>query len=154
MNLHASPTLTTERLILRGFVDDDLEPLAVMNADSEVMRYLGGVRSREWSAASIDRCRSQWGELGFGRAYVAGDLDSGFYVNFVFHADSQLITKLRSKFKLDPEVYRQHYQRLREKKEKPAKKKVAGPAAKKKVAEPAAKKKQSKKAAKPRKKKR
>ena len=51
-------------------------------------------------------------------SYVAGPLDSGFYVNFVFHADPQLVTKLRSKFKLDPEVYRQHYQRLREKKEK------------------------------------
>ena len=39
----------------------------------------------------------------------------GYYVNFVFHADPQLITKLRSKFKLDPEVYRQHFQRLRQK---------------------------------------
>ncbi|MFN2540766.1 MAG: 30S ribosomal protein S6 [Chthoniobacterales bacterium] len=58
-------------------------------------------------------------------SYVAGTLDSGFYVNFVFRADPQLITKLRSKFKLDPEVYRQHYQRLAEKaekKEQPAKK--------------------------------
>ena len=55
-------------------------------------------------------------------SYVAGPLDSGFYVNFVFHADPQLITKLRSKFELDPEVYRQHYQRLREKKEKAPKK--------------------------------
>ncbi|MDP9004148.1 MAG: 30S ribosomal protein S6 [Verrucomicrobiota bacterium] len=55
-------------------------------------------------------------------AYVAGKLDAGYYVNFVFHADSQLITKLRSKFKLDPEVYRQHYQLLRPKKERPAKK--------------------------------
>src|SRR5437764_14305613 len=55
-------------------------------------------------------------------SYVAGELDSGFFVNFVFHADSQLITKLRSKFKLDPEVYRQHYQRLRPKVDKPAKK--------------------------------
>src|SRR6266550_1275796 len=41
-------------------------------------------------------------------SYVAGPLDAGFYVNFVFHADPQLV----------PEVYRQHYQRLREKKEK------------------------------------
>jgi len=61
-------------------------------------------------------------------SYAAGELDSGYYVNFIFHADPQLITKLRSKFKLDPEVYRQHYQRLRERtqkkerKEKPAKK--------------------------------
>jgi small subunit ribosomal protein S6 len=58
-------------------------------------------------------------------SYVAGKLDAGHYVNFVFHADPQLITKLRSKFKLDPEVYRQHYQRLREKKERPAKKLAA-----------------------------
>ena len=58
-------------------------------------------------------------------SYAAGALDAGFYVNFVFQADPQLITKLRSKFKLDPEVYRQHYQKLgekKEKKEKPAKK--------------------------------
>ena len=55
-------------------------------------------------------------------SYVAGQLDAGHYVNFVFHADPQLITKLRSKFKLDSEVYRQHYQRLRPKVERPAKK--------------------------------
>ena len=55
-------------------------------------------------------------------SYAAGPLDAGFYVNFVFHADPQLITKLRSKFELDPDVYRQHYQRLREKKERAPKK--------------------------------
>ena len=58
-------------------------------------------------------------------SYAAGELDAGYYVNFIFHAEPDLITKLRTKFKLDPEVYRQHYQRLREKKEQPAKKKVA-----------------------------
>jgi ribosomal protein S6 len=57
-------------------------------------------------------------------SYAAGELDSGYYVNFVFHGDSQLITKLRTKFKLDPEVYRQHYQKLRPKTER-APKKVA-----------------------------
>ncbi len=57
-------------------------------------------------------------------SYQAGELEAGHYVNFIFHADSQLITKLRSKFKLDPEVYRQHYQRLRPKTER-APKKVA-----------------------------
>jgi small subunit ribosomal protein S6 len=58
-------------------------------------------------------------------SYMAGPLDSGFFVNFVFHADPQLVSKLQAKFKLDPEVYRQHYQCLRpkkEKREKPAKK--------------------------------
>ena len=55
-------------------------------------------------------------------SYAAGPLDSGYYVNFVFHADSQLVTKLRTKFKLDPEVYRQTYTRLREKTESSSKK--------------------------------
>jgi ribosomal protein S6 len=43
-------------------------------------------------------------------------------VNFIFHADPQLITKLRSKFKLDPEVYRQSYLKLRPKVERAPKK--------------------------------
>jgi small subunit ribosomal protein S6 len=54
-------------------------------------------------------------------SYVTGPLDAGYYVNFIFNADPQLIAKLRSKFKLDPEVYRQSYQRLAAKKEKPPK---------------------------------
>ena len=58
-------------------------------------------------------------------SYVAGALDAGYYVNFIFHSDPQLITKLREKFKLGPEVYRQHYQRLPERKESRAKKKLA-----------------------------
>jgi len=55
-------------------------------------------------------------------SYMAGPLDSGYYVNFVFSADPGVIAKLNAKFKLDPEVYRQNYERLPEKKEKPAKK--------------------------------
>jgi small subunit ribosomal protein S6 len=55
-------------------------------------------------------------------SYEAGPLSSGYYVNFVFSAEPQSIAKLRSKFKLDPEIYRQNYQRLQEKNEKPAKK--------------------------------
>ena len=58
-------------------------------------------------------------------SYQAGELDAGHFVNFIFHADSQLITKLRAKFKLDPEVYRQHYQRLRPKTEQQPKKVAA-----------------------------
>src|SRR6202162_4522050 len=55
-------------------------------------------------------------------SYVAGPLDSGYYVNFIFNADPESIAKLRAKFKLDPEVYRQNYQRLPDTKEKLGKK--------------------------------
>jgi len=59
-------------------------------------------------------------------SYAAGALDSGYFVNFIFEADSQLLEKLRAKFKLDPEIYRQHFQRLTPK--KPAQEKAAQPA--------------------------
>jgi small subunit ribosomal protein S6 len=50
-------------------------------------------------------------------SYVAGALDSGYYVNFIFEAEPATIEKLKAKFKLDSDVYRQHYQRLQSKKE-------------------------------------
>jgi small subunit ribosomal protein S6 len=48
--------------------------------------------------------------------YSAGALTSGYFVNFIFHAEPVVLDKLRAKLKLDPEVYRQHYQKLRAKK--------------------------------------
>lgn len=48
--------------------------------------------------------------------YVAGDLDSGYYVNFVIHAEPAALDRLRAKFKLDDDVYRQQYARLAAKK--------------------------------------
>jgi small subunit ribosomal protein S6 len=54
-------------------------------------------------------------------SYVAGALDSGYFVNFVFQAEPQVINKLRARFTLDEEVYRQHYQKLSPKKSETAK---------------------------------
>lgn len=45
-------------------------------------------------------------------SYVAGPLESGYYVNYIFSAEPTAIEKLRAKFTLDGEVYRQHYQKL------------------------------------------
>jgi small subunit ribosomal protein S6 len=45
-------------------------------------------------------------------AYSPRHIDSAYYVNFIFEADPSLITRLRGKFKLDPIVFLQHYQRL------------------------------------------
>jgi small subunit ribosomal protein S6 len=51
--------------------------------------------------------------------YVAGPLDAGYYVNFVFQAEPTVISKLRARFTLDEEIYRQHYQKLGAKKTEP-----------------------------------
>ncbi len=48
--------------------------------------------------------------------YVAGPLDSGYYVNFIFEAEPAALEKLRAKLKLDEVVYRQSYLRLDAKK--------------------------------------
>jgi small subunit ribosomal protein S6 len=45
-------------------------------------------------------------------AYSPRHIDSAYYVNFIFEAEPSLITKLQSKFKLDPIVFLQHYQQL------------------------------------------
>ena len=49
--------LETEHLILRRMRDDDLDDIARINADPEVMRYIadGSLRSREQTAAAIRR---------------------------------------------------------------------------------------------------
>jgi small subunit ribosomal protein S6 len=45
-------------------------------------------------------------------SYVAGKLDSGYYVNFVFSAEPAVLDRLKTKFKLDDDIYRQNYARL------------------------------------------
>lgn len=51
--------------------------------------------------------------------YAAGPLESGFYVNFIFKSEPAVIEKLRLKFKLDGDVYRQQYMKLSAKKPLP-----------------------------------
>ena len=45
-------------------------------------------------------------------SYVAGPLDSGYFVNFVFSAEPNLIEKIKGRFKLDADIYRAHYQKI------------------------------------------
>lgn len=47
--------IITERLLLRPWRDTDREPFALLNADPEVMEYLGGPQTPAESNATIDR---------------------------------------------------------------------------------------------------
>ena len=60
--------LETERLILRRWENRDLGPFAVMNADPEVLRYigLGNPLTREESDAFVHRIEAGFEEHGFG----------------------------------------------------------------------------------------
>jgi RimJ/RimL family protein N-acetyltransferase len=57
--------LETERLVLRAWQDDDLDPLAELCADPEVMRYFPSPISREKSQLLISKCVEKQGEFGF-----------------------------------------------------------------------------------------
>lgn len=71
--------MTTARLKLRRFLPSDLEPFAALNADLEVMRYLGGAaHTRAHSDAILlgsDRC---FAESGYGKIAVEHIDDGAF----------------------------------------------------------------------------
>ena len=46
-------------------------------------------------------------------AYPSQKQTSGFYVNYIVHAEPEQIATLQSKWKLDPVVHLQHYQKLK-----------------------------------------
>lgn len=46
-------------------------------------------------------------------AYQSQKQTSGYYVNFIVHATPEQTDVLRAKWKLDPVIHLQHYQRLK-----------------------------------------
>lgn len=60
--------IRTPRLLLRRWTDDDLAPMADINADPQVMRWIGdgSVRDLEQTAESIERWEEEWDDEGFG----------------------------------------------------------------------------------------
>ncbi|MCC3775548.1 GNAT family N-acetyltransferase [Streptomyces sp. UNOB3_S3] len=64
----STPRLTTPRLTLRRWREDDVEPMAAINADPEVMRWIrdGSVLDRAQTAAGIAAWEREWEECGVG----------------------------------------------------------------------------------------
>lgn len=77
----ADIVLRTERLILRGWRDDDLAPFAALNADPDVGRFLNGTLDRATSDGLAARIRDGIAERGWGLwavEVVGGDRFIGF----------------------------------------------------------------------------
>jgi len=78
------PGLRTERLLLRRWRSDDLDALAAIDGDAEVMRYIGdgSVRDREQTATALANFEQRWAEQGFG-LFAAEDRVSGALAGWV-----------------------------------------------------------------------
>ncbi|MFD8295756.1 GNAT family N-acetyltransferase [Streptomyces bauhiniae] len=61
-------TLETPRLILRRWREEDVAPMAAVNADPEVMRWIrdGSIRDEEQTRRNIQTWESEWESQGFG----------------------------------------------------------------------------------------
>lgn len=71
------PQLTTNRLLLRRWRDDDRDAFAQLNADPEVMRDLGGPLNRRESDRKLDRYVAAFDEHGYGRWLIERPIDDG-----------------------------------------------------------------------------
>lgn len=60
------PTLRTERLVLRPWRDDDLEPFAALNSDPIVMEFFPSLLTRAQSDGVAGRIRTHLERDGFG----------------------------------------------------------------------------------------
>jgi RimJ/RimL family protein N-acetyltransferase len=76
-----SATRFTDRLVLRQWRDEDLEPFARLNADPEVMRYFPAPLGREQSDAMVTRMRERIDEQGWG-LWAVERRDTGAFVGF------------------------------------------------------------------------
>ncbi len=75
--------IRTPRLLLRNWHDDDLVPMAEINADPRVMRWTddGSVRDLDHTAEDIERWEEEWDEDGFG-LFAVELLASGELIGF------------------------------------------------------------------------
>lgn len=77
------PSIETERLRLRMIGRDDLDDLARLFADREVVKYVGNGQpaSRKDAEKAIDSMTARWQKDGFGR-WIAADKFTGRFLGF------------------------------------------------------------------------
>ena len=76
------PPLRTDRLLLRRWRAEDLEPFAALNADPEVMRYFRGTLDRAASDTFVERIETAFDERGYG-LWAVEVVDSATFIGFI-----------------------------------------------------------------------
>ncbi|GAB3219093.1 GNAT family N-acetyltransferase [Glycomyces halotolerans] len=87
--------LKTERLLLRPFTEADLEPFAEINADPEVMRFIGDGRLRtlEQTRTGLEKTIKHWDETGWG-TFAVCLADTGELIGFAALAVPEFLPEI------------------------------------------------------------
>lgn len=80
--MSATPELRTERLLLRGWREEDRAPFAAMNADPAVVEFLNGALTREQSDAMVERIQASWAGKGYG-LWAVQVIDGPEFIGYV-----------------------------------------------------------------------
>ncbi len=98
---------TTSRLLLREFTPDDVDALAPILADPEVMRFsLSGPETREQTAAFITWCQEQYARSGFG-LWAVIHIEDGQLIGYcgLSEWDIEGAHEVEVGYRLDPEYW-------------------------------------------------
>jgi 3-dehydroquinate dehydratase/shikimate dehydrogenase len=75
-------TIKTERLLLRPWKEEDLEPFARLNADPRVMEYFPSLKTREESDASVKIASNHIERCGWG-FWAVSLIQTGEFIGFI-----------------------------------------------------------------------
>ena len=104
--------LTTERLTLRGWRDDDLDAYTALHADPHVAYWLGGRLTPEAAAASLQRNREAFEAQGWGM-YAIERTEDGALLGLAglmpVADDIPVAPAVEASWRLSPAAWRQGY---------------------------------------------
>lgn len=107
-------SLTTERLILRLPAEEDAAAIAGMDADPEVMRYIGDGTPEpfdlERARARVERGIRQWSERGYGNLSVIVK-ETGEYAGWVMLAEPVFLPEVMPVVEIGWRLRREHWGR-------------------------------------------
>lgn len=76
------PVLTTDRLVLREWRDEDVPPFAALNADPVVMEYFPSTLTADQTAEMVERIRTGFATNGYG-LWAAEVRETGGVIGFI-----------------------------------------------------------------------
>ena len=110
--MYVPDSLTTDRLVLRRWRDDDVDTMAAINADPDVMEHFVTPLSREQTARTIAGYEASFDQRGFG-PWAVEVAASGELVGFIgllpVRFEAHFTPAVHLTTKIARHAWRQHY---------------------------------------------